>query len=339
MEILLSEVSDKNLFLVWGTPSIGPRSQVFARELGIKELHFVYLKLKRGSLTAPLRYGYQAFQTLRLLFQKRPKLVFVQSPPGFAVLIVYIYCALTKSRYIVDAHSMAFQYPLWTRPQWLYRFLARKAVLTIVTNEHFEQKIKAWGAKALILRDIPTTFLQEKSYPLNGSFNVVVVNTFSPDEPLRELLEAATEFDDVHFYITGKKSNADLRMVTQASSNVHFTDYLPDDSYYALLSASDAVVCLTTRDHTMQRGACEALSLGKPIITSDWPLLREYFRMGAVHVQNTSEGIRQGVEEMKRNYGLYQVGIRGLQILQRQEWESKVEELTRLINQVPVHTV
>ena len=33
----------------------------------------------------------------------------------------------------------------------------------------------------------------------------------------------------------------------------------------------DGILALTTHDHTMQRGACEAVSLGVPIITSDWP--------------------------------------------------------------------
>jgi glycosyltransferase involved in cell wall biosynthesis len=333
MQNPFSDLSIQSLFLVWGPPSHGPRSQVFARELGIRELHFVHLRARRGLLTAPLRYGYQAVQTLRLLFQKRPRLVFVQNPPSFAIVFVFIYCALTRSSFVVDAHSGAFQAPYWARPQWLYRFLARQAVLTIVTNEHFEGLVKSWGAEAFILRDIPTSFDRANSYPMKNGFNVAVVNTFSPDEPLNEVLQAAARLDDVHFYITGKVSKANPEIMAQASVNVHFTDFLPDDQYYALLSTSNAIMCLTTRDHTMQRGACEALSLGKPIITSDWPILREYFRKGAVHVPNNEDGIRQGVEEIKNHYALYQAGIQELQVSQRREWESKLEELTRRIKQ------
>jgi glycosyltransferase involved in cell wall biosynthesis len=81
----------------------------------------------------------------------------------------------------------------------------------------------------------------------------------------------------------------------------------------------------------MQRGACEALSLGKPVITSDWPILREYFSQGAVHVPNDWDSIRRGVEEVKDHYALYQVGIRDLQVSQRREWECKLAELTRQI--------
>ena len=56
-----------------------------------------------------------------LLFRRRPKIVFVQSPPSFAVLFVYLYCALTDSRFVVDAHSAAFLYAAWRRPEFLYR--------------------------------------------------------------------------------------------------------------------------------------------------------------------------------------------------------------------------
>ena len=327
----IADLNKQAVFLVWGPPSHGPRSQVFASELGIEELHFIYATTKRGLLSAPLKYGYQAVQTLRLLFRKRPKIVFVQSPPSLAVLFVYIYCALTNSRYLVDAHSAALLLPYWTRPVWLHSFLARQAVTTIVTNEHFQNTINAWGGSAFILRDIPTTFPLADAYRLNGNFSVVVVNTFSTDEPLQEVLEAAANLDGIQFYVTGKKSGAGQAVLAEVPGNVHLTDFLPAESYYALLNASQAVMCLTRRNHTMQRGACEALSLGKPIITSDWPLLRMYFHKGTVHVPNTSDGIRQGVLRMKKHYGLFQAEIKALQIEQQQEWHDKFVALTALI--------
>lgn len=325
--------SKQSLVLVWGPPSHGPRSRVLARELGIDELHFVYSTTRRGWLAAPFKYTYQAIQTLRLLFRKRPKIVLVQSPPSPAVLFVYIYCALTRSRYLIDAHSAALLYPFWTRPRWLHRFLARRAVATIVTNEHFQHIVESWGGRAFVLRDIPTSFKRAESYPLNGGFHVMVVNTFSKDEPLREVLEAAAGAGDVQFHITGRRSRANPDVLVQAPGNVHFTDFLPDESYYALMAASQTVMCLTTRNHTMQRGACEALSSGRPIITSDWPLLREYFREGTVHVPNTGEGIRRGVVEMKERYDQYRTGIQHLQIAQQQEWQEKITALTVLIKQ------
>ena len=122
-------------------------------------------------------------------------------------------------------------------------------------------------------------------------------------------------------------------MLSATPFNVQFTDFLPDESYYALLRSVDAVMCLTTRDHTMQRGACEALSLGKPIITSNWTLLRQYFHKGTVHVDNSTEGIRLGIKQLKDHYSQYQIGIEELQSNQQIEWEKNVRPLTNLIEQ------
>ncbi len=321
----------RTLFLVWGPPSHGPRSQVFARELGIRELHFLQVTARRGFLSALFKYPLLAARTLGLLLRKRPRLVFVQSPPGLAVLFVSLYCLLSGSRYIVDAHSAALLLPYWTHPRWFWALPARSALTTIVTNEHFAQMLANWNARALVLRDIPTTFPDGAPYPLNGSFNVTVVNTFSDDEPLEQVLQAAQGMEGVRFYITGKVSRANPDLVKGAPANVNFTDFLSTEQYYALMRGSHAVMCLTTRDHTMQRGACEALSLGRPIVTSHWPLLREYFHQGTVHVDNTSDGIRQGVHEMKTNYETYLRDIREMQVSQQAEWQKKVGELAALV--------
>ena len=328
----LIEPSDlQALFLVWAPPTLGSsRSREFAKELGIVELQYVYSTLKRGVFSAPLRYSYQAVQTLRLLFAKRPQVVFVQSPPSIAVLFVYLYSAVTGSRYVIDAHSGALQLPYWTRPQWLHRFLMRRAAVCIVTDEYFQEMIEDGGGLAFVLKD-PVTEYHQVEYPLYGDFNITVVNTFSDDEPLEEVLKAAAGLSNVRFYITGKKEDAPPQVLAQAPANVQYTGYLPNKLYYGLLSASNAVMCLTTHDHTLQCGACEALSLGKPIITSDWTLLRDYFNCGTVHVPNTSEGIRKGVLEIMHNYDRYLVGIKELQTVKRQEWKKKVEELNRLI--------
>jgi glycosyltransferase involved in cell wall biosynthesis len=334
-QVFPSMFADRALFLVWGPPSHGPRSQVFARELGIRELHYLSVTSGRGLWSALFKYPLFAIQTLSLLFRRKPRLVFVQSPPGLAVLFVFLYCRLTGSRYIVDAHSAAMLLPIWTRPRWFWAGLARKALVTIVTNEHFAQTLRGWGARALVIHDIPTTFPEGGTYPLNGAFNVTVVNTFAADEPLEQVLEAARGMDGVHFYITGRASRGNPGLLAGAPGNVTFTDFLSTEQYYALLRGGQAVMCLTTRDNTMQRGACEALSLAKPIITSQWPLLREYFQQGTVHVDNTSTGIRQGVREMCSRYEEYVSGIRALQVSQQAEWQEKVQELAALIGSSP----
>jgi glycosyltransferase involved in cell wall biosynthesis len=71
-------------------------------------------------------------------------------------------------------------------------------------------------------------------------------------------------------------------------------------------------MCLTTRDHTMQNGAAEALYLGTPIITSDWDILREYFSRGTIHVDNSADAIAAAVRRMQEEGPSYRAEVRAL---------------------------
>lgn len=314
------------LFLVWGPPSHGPRSRVLAQELGIP-IEFIYTTGRRGLLIAPYKYAAQTVKTLRLLLRRRPSFVFVQSPPSFAAVVVSLYAAIARVGFVVDTHSDALQSPWWTRPRWLYRLVARAATATIVTNRHYADHIEAQGGKALILRDIPTDFPAAGPQQEIEGFAVLVVNTFANDEPLAQILAAAAGLPAVEFFVTGRSASP-----PPATANVHYTGFLPDPHYYDLMRSCSVVMCLTTRDHTMQRGACEALSIGKPIITSNWPLLREYFHQGSLHVDNQTAGIVGAVEEMRSNLVTYQAEIHLLQSEQRTEWESARASLLAVVS-------
>jgi glycosyltransferase involved in cell wall biosynthesis len=62
-------------------------------------------------------------------------------------------------------------------------------------------------------------------------------------------------------------------------------------------------MCLTTHDHTMQRGAYEAMALGKPLVTSDWGILRDTFSRGTIHIDNSPGAIVAGVTRVTRERG------------------------------------
>lgn len=246
-------------------------------------------------------------------------------------MFVALYCALTHSHYLIDAHSDAFQRGIWTRPKWLYDRIIRGAALTLVTDECFRTVIEQMGGRAMVLRD-PVASTPLSPVQRQGQFSVTVVNSFDRDEPLEAVLQAATGLPEVRFSITGKRSRGNPDLLRQAPDNVVFTDFLPDEGYFQLLRSSHAVMSLTTRDHTLQCGACEALSLERPIITSNWPLLREYFCRGTVHVDNTADGILLGVEALQRDYGRYEAEVVELRQMRRQEFQRQISELAELID-------
>jgi hypothetical protein len=62
-------------------------------------------------------------------------------------------------------------------------------------------------------------------------------------------------------------------------------------------------------------------------------LLQQYFHKGTVHVDNSAEGIRLGIMQMKDHYSQYKIGIEELQSNQQVEWEENVRPLIKLIKQ------
>ncbi len=323
------------LFIVWGKPHGSHRSQLTARLLGLEVAH-VFTETRRSVFNAGWRYLRQARKTMRLLNQKQPQVVFVQNPPIFAALCVYLWSRFrrTGTQFIIDSHTDALLAPWWRWLSPLHRFLSKRAVTTLVTNEHLRQLVAGWGATAHILGDPPATFPHREKPALPAkAFTVALVSTASYDEPIEPVLAAARQLPAVHFYITGNwaKRRSDIPAQTRGDENIHFTGYMPDEQFYGLLEAVDVVMCLTTQNHTIQSGANEALWLGRPIITSDWPLLREYFYQGAVFVDNSAAGIEQAVLTAQQNHRALQAEITQLQGARRREWQQKAAEIMALI--------
>ena len=318
------------LFLVWGPPGYGPRSRAFGAALGI-EVAFITVTRRRGRLSALVKYPVQAVRTLALLVRRSPRVIFVQSPPGFAVMTVWLYATLGRRRFVVDAHSDAMTSRYWTKPRWVYRGLARAAAATLVTNEHFAASIRADGGTSLVIRDVPQSVDgSRRDAAAPGAFGVMVVCTYAPDEPIEEVFEAAGHLPEVTFSLTGDPARFG-RVLPPAPPNVRRTGYLSEEAYRDLMASSGAVMCLTTNDHTMQRGACEALWTGRPIITSDWPLLRDYFDRGTEHVDNGAASIAAAVRKIAADPTAYERAIEDLQALRRREWDEAVAALVTLV--------
>lgn len=325
-------LSIRGLYLIWGPPQGSHRSELMGEQLGI-DIQHIWLTSKRGKLVAPIKYLIQTLMTLVFLLRHRYQLVFVQAPPILAALPVYIYSLFFKAHFIMDAHTDALLASCWAWSLPLHRFLSRRAITTIVTNDYLQRMVTSWKAHAFVLTDVPLTLSKRHQVCLDEvPFNVVMISTASYDEPTAQVLEAASKLPDVRFYITGNY-NARHDVIKSAPPNVRFTGYVPDKEFYGLLEAAQVVMCLTTEDHTIQSGASEAMWLGKPIITSDWLLLQQYFEKGTIHVDNTAESICQAVMTMRENLQAFEADIRKLQKDRRQQWREKISALISLIQQ------
>lgn len=305
------------------------RSEMFARELG-GTLYCIHNLKFRSKPHAPFKYVIQAVRTLWTLFRTRPAAVHVQDPPFLCPLVVMWYCRLAGAQFVIEYHSAAFE-PIWRWGAPLQRRVARRAAANIVTNEHWADVVRSWGGHALVMYDAFLDLPDGEPYTVADGRSVAFACTFADDEPVGQVLEAAARLPDVHFYVTGDTSKADPELVAAASANVTFTGFLdPNGQYLGLLRAVDAVIVLTTRDFTLQLAGCEAVALGKPLITSDWPYLRDLFAHGAVFVEPTAASIRRGVEETLARLEELGAQTTVLAQLRRAEWNERLAELRRL---------
>jgi glycosyltransferase involved in cell wall biosynthesis len=132
---------------------------------------------------------------------------------------------------------------------------------------------------------------------------------------------------DVQIYVTGNYKRA--KIVPEEYKEVKFTGFVPQVEYVKLLNSVDAIMTLTTRENTMQRGGSEAISVAKPLITSNTFMLKEYFISGTVFVDNNTKSIIEGVKELRNNYQNYSNGI----LEMREKRKNSFEDSIKIIEQ------
>jgi glycosyltransferase involved in cell wall biosynthesis len=204
--------------------------------------------------------------------------------------------------------------------------------MTIVHNESQGKLVEHWGCPYCVVAFTPGDYPAGDPYPLSEQFNVVVVCGFDADEPLEILFDAANHLKEISFYLTGDSRRLDRRLLMKKPENIHLTGYLPYESYIGLLRGVNVIMDLVNNEHTLLMGAFEAVSLGVPLILSDWPLLRNYFSQGAVYIPNTAEGVCEGVRRAEHEQTHLRRGIMQLQEQLEREWAEKFTELQYFID-------
>jgi len=140
--------------------------------------------------------------------------------------------------------------------------------------------------------------LLQDQYTFNSQNKIItLINSFASDEPLSNFISAVIKICGIKVYITGKTDRKKINALPDIPPNITFTDFLSIEDYTALLKSSDLICAFTTRDNTMQRGAYEAIYLGKPVITSDWSILKNNFPTGTVFVDNSVKEMEVGIKQ------------------------------------------
>ena len=311
------------------------RTASFAEKLNATLYNIHYMQYKRPYI-APFKYIFQALKTFQILISKRPDYIYITNPPSFAPLCVMIFCKLFGKQFVMDTHPPALYSKKWGWTVPLQRFVSRHAMMNVTDQKRYKELFESWGAKCLVMenpleRDIDIDSLE----PTRENFEVAVVNTFAEDEPFDIILEAARQLSNVIFRITGDIDRADPILVKSAPDNVQFTGYLRGTDYWDLISSTRATMVLTTFPNSLVGGGMDGIILGKPLILSDQPTLREYFTKGTAFAENTTEGLLKGVQHVLDNEEALKNEIAELNIEKKKQWKKDFQNLQRLFQKNP----
>jgi glycosyltransferase involved in cell wall biosynthesis len=248
---------------------------------------------------------------------------------------------------IMDMHSAAFDRP-WTYLAPLTKWAMRRASAIMVHTSEAVQCIPIeFRGKTITLEDkVPdletiTATSKTKSNAQNSDsgmkyaepFKIAAVCSFAPDEPLKEIVAAASAMPEVKFFITGDSSRIDKKILVNAKKNIVFTGFMAYDEYVSLLASVDAVMVLTKRENSSLAGAYEAVALQKPLITSKSTSLTRSFYKGSVFVDNSSEQIQQAIEIIRGRSMEITQEIVSLREEKIKSWNEDIQGLRSLVLQ------
>lgn len=231
---------------------------------------------------------------------------------------------------ITDVHTGPWN-TVWERIWYWNKFIMKNSYLAIVTNKYIKDVLKYKDVKFFILEDKVPDLTKAKKLKLKEGFNIAVVNTFSEDEPLDQVLLAAEKLPNVNFYITGNLARAKPKFIENKPKNVFYTNFLPENKYVGLLKSVDGIMILTTRNHTILSGAYEAVAVNKPMVISNWPVLRDFFKKGATYTNNSTESIVNAVKILVKNRSKLKREVRILKQDFDKGWQEKFDRLMSLV--------
>lgn len=329
--------ADKTIWITWERQR---RSVTLAECLGAR-LYVLLDRSDRIPLRA-VRYLYLLLRTVLVLLRERPAVCCCQNPSMVLAVWLGLLKPLFRYRLIVDRHSN-FNLQGHTGLKWrafdaLSNLSLRLADLTIVTNEFLASQVRLAGGEAFVLQDKVPPMTEGTVDRLEGTRNIVFVCSFDEDETVNEALEAASGLDPSwRMYVTGNYRRHLVRLprLGNPPPTVRLTGFLSEAAYQTLLRTADAVLALTTHDHTLMCVAYEAVALGKPIVASNTEAMRSYFHKGFVFTQNSPTGIGNALRDVIDRQRELEVDLVALRQELESDWQKRFKCLLQRIYDSP----
>ena len=260
----------------------------------------------------PLAYVMKSFQTWNTLSRDNPRTVLVITPPVFAPLVAWLWCLVHRRPLVVDCHTGAFHSPKWVWARPIHRWLLRRVRVVLLHTAELEALAGSWGARALMVPDDLPQAGDAQAVPPAERRRVLIAGSMDSNEPVVEAIEAARLLPDIEFHITGDPELLMAKVRSGAPRNVLFTGFLAYPLFLGEMLAADVVGVFSTDPRIMNRAAFEAVGLGRSLVLSDLPALKERFDGAALFCSNEPDamaqtllqGIRDRAEMERRSVAL-----------------------------------
>lgn len=277
------------------------------------------------------RHLYSSIWTIKFVLRNKPKVIFLHYS-YLLLFIVVLYKKLSSQKVVIiaDCHNKALRRKISGFGVSLYEklksFSFKNTDITIITNKGMIKYITPYNNNYFILPDKIPEFKINIDHEKTNKY-CVYISSFSIDEPIEEVIEAAKMLgNSIKLYWTGKKSS-ELLKVKQIPENIIFTGYLNYDYYYKLISNADCLLLLTTEDVCLQCGAYEGLNAGVPMVISDNTASREYFENSAIYTEITPKEISSAILKAIDNGDLLKNNSKRIKVKREDDFKKIIHEL------------
>lgn len=320
--------NNKVIFITWTTYS--PHSLLLSEAFNSKIFYVENLINSRGLLWKLLflfDYIYKAYTTISIINKQSPNIVIMQSPPTLTPIVIVLYSFIKRYKTVIDSHNGAFEKPWDSIP--FYKWILRKADIVIVHNQQLKNNLlinedyRKINFKLLNSRLSDYTDIKKdvKSY-------ILVVSSFSGDEPMEILLEGISLFNKnnpatTQFKITGNYSKKpDLFNKYKHDSGIEFLGFVSTEHYRQLVVNAEALISMSTRDDVQQFALMEAVGAETPFISNSNQTNQMLFKDSMILVDISPEKIAVGLTMFFKNKFVFTDNIKGLKSLIKDKWET-----------------
>jgi hypothetical protein len=324
------------LSVVGWTKNSGRLHEVAEALGGEARIIFPFAQLPSGAAVKILRYLASFLITASYLARRRPRAVMVVSPPVPALVAPTIYGMLTGATVIIDSHPGGFGAQgdkLSAKLQPLHRWAARRAAAVTVSMSDWAKVVNDWGGRGLLLHEAPAEWTEEVTVPARptGRPRVLWIGIFIRDEPVELLLELAATMPEIDVLITGDPAKAPAAFrAADCPSNITLLGYLDQPEYRAAILSAHVVIVMTTDDTSVMRSAYEAVYAMRPLVVTDFSVLREFFP-DAVFSANEGAALVVAVRSALTDWDALVARAPGARQRQVSLWESQLGDLRALL--------